>query len=73
MNIHWSGLASVLWIGMIAGVGLVALFAIGIRLLAAEPRAGRSGASRPAIAVAGACFAVCAAMAAFGIYLLLGH
>lgn len=41
MDIRWAGLGDVVLVGLIAGVGLVALFGFGIRLLgmAAETRA----------------------------------
>ena len=82
MNIHWSGLGNVLLVGLIAGVGLVALFGVGIRLLgqaaeADEPRTATGAATaagghaRVLTALAYLCFAVCAAVAAYGITLLL--
>lgn len=54
--------------GLIAGVGLVALFALGVRVLAAQPQRHRGAG---AVAGAAVCFAVCAALAAYGIFLLL--
>ena len=69
MNVDWGGLATVLGVGLIAGVGLVALFALGVRILATQP-AGHH--STGAVARAAACFAICAAFAAYGIFLLLG-
>jgi hypothetical protein len=68
VDVHWAGLGSVLLVGLIAGVGLVALFGFGVRLLAREPENGAATAARP---VAIACFAVCAVTGAYGIYLLL--
>jgi hypothetical protein len=68
MDIHWAGLGSVLLVGLIAGVGLVALFGFGVRLLASEPIGGAATVSR---SLAVACFVVCAGVGAYGIYLLL--
>jgi hypothetical protein len=46
LSIAWGGLFRVLWVGLIAGVGLVALFALGVRVLAARPRPGAVPAGR---------------------------
>jgi hypothetical protein len=79
MSIHWAGLADVLLVGLIAGVGLVALFGVGVRLLAQAATVARPGAGSPAgrtvalfRALAYACFALCTAIAIYGLTLLLG-
>ena len=46
-TIAWGGLFKVLWVGLIAGVGLVSLFALGVRVLAARPRPGAVAAGPP--------------------------
>jgi hypothetical protein len=80
VTINWTGLRDVAVVGLIAGVGLVALFAIGVRVLSTNaPRiapdttdAGAPHKPPPAaIAVASLCFLVCAAVAAYGLYLLI--
>jgi hypothetical protein len=68
MNVDWGGLGTVFGVGLIAGVGLLALFALGVRMLATQP-AGERGAG--AVAGAVACFAICAGLGAYGIFLLL--
>jgi hypothetical protein len=68
VNVDWHGLGEVLGVGLIAGVGLVALFAAGVRALATQPAGERQPA---AVATATACFVVCAAAAAYGIFLVL--
>ena len=68
MNVDWGGLATVLGVGLIAGVGLVALFALGLRFLATQPEGHRSPG---AVAGAAVCSAVCAGLASYGIFLLL--
>jgi hypothetical protein len=104
MSIAWGGLFKVLWVGLIAGVGLVSLFALGVRALAARPRPGpvstsptrvpldvgaagamasvrglppdratvvRERPARHAIVLSAGCFALCAAIALYGLYLLI--
>jgi hypothetical protein len=47
VDIHWEGLGNVLLVGLIAGVGLVALFAVGVRLLTqASPEMARIDGNR---------------------------
>ncbi len=69
MNINWFGLRDVLLVGLLAGVALAGVFAIGVRLLA-RPAGPGSGVG---LRTAGAslCFAVCAAGAAYGLILLI--
>jgi hypothetical protein len=69
MNINWFGLGDVLLVGLLAGVVLTGLFAIGVRLLASPAGPG----SAVGLRTAGVwlCFAVCAAGAAYGLSLLI--
>jgi hypothetical protein len=80
VTINWNGLGSVLLVGLIAGVGLVAVFAAGVRALSLNaPRIppDTTDAGYPhtpplvARVIAGACFLVCAAVGAYGLYLLI--
>jgi hypothetical protein len=74
MSVHWDGLRDVLVVSLVAGVGLVALFASGVRLLVQAtdvPGGGRTAARRALRIGAGACFALCAAIAVYGTILLL--
>jgi hypothetical protein len=66
VHIDWAGLGTVLWVGLVAGVGLVAVFAVGVRVLA-----GPAGRTTGNLAVATVCFTVCAVLAGVGIFLLL--
>ncbi|MFI9624057.1 hypothetical protein [Streptomyces sp. NPDC052042] len=76
MKIDWAALGSVFGVSLVVTVALVGLFTLGIIGLAKQPAAeggsGGSGASRPlARAGAYACFALCAAAVAYGIYLIV--
>jgi hypothetical protein len=62
MHIAWSELGQVLAVGLLAGVGAVALYAAGVRLLAGDVR-------RPVPAYT--CFALCGAAVLFGLYTLV--
>jgi hypothetical protein len=68
MNINWFGLRDVLLVGLLAGVVLTGVFAIGVRLLAGP--AGHGSTAGVRTAAASLCFAVCAAGAAYGLSLL---
>jgi hypothetical protein len=69
VDINWTGLADVLFVGLFAGVMLTGMFAVGVRLLAAQPGAQQSAGARTA--GAWLCFALCAAGAAYGLVLLI--
>jgi hypothetical protein len=80
VTVNWHGLGSVVLTGLIAGVGLVSLFAAGVRALSMNaPRIppDTTDAGYPhkpplvAWAIAGTCFLVCAAVGAYGLYLLI--
>jgi hypothetical protein len=81
----WIDLKS-LWeivvVGLLAGAGLPALFAVGMRALATPARGtaapdsdGLAGGSPAGIALAAACFLVVLAAIGFGIYIIVasGH
>jgi hypothetical protein len=77
--INLSALWRIVGIGLLAGAGLPAIFAVGVRALASGSEAatddvGReqvTGATRTRIAVAGLCFAVVLAASGYGIYLIV--
>lgn len=65
MHIPWTELGQVLVIGLLAGAGVVAVFAAGVTMLAG----GEGGVRRPVPAYA--CFALCGAAVLYGLYTLL--
>ncbi|MGW6743168.1 hypothetical protein ACWGDX_20995 [Streptomyces sp. NPDC055025] len=83
MALDWSGLGEVAVVSVGATVGVVLVFALGVRLLSRrhEPGgtspggAGPGGAGRRASVlartVAGLCFLTCAAAVAYGLYLIV--
>ncbi|MGW0628010.1 hypothetical protein [Streptomyces sp. NPDC002758] len=72
MKIDWSAIGSVFGVSLVATVGLVALFTLGVAGLSRRERAAAQGNSA-ALAVTGAyvCFAACAGAVAYGIYLIM--
>lgn len=62
-----AALVQVLLVGLTGGVGLVALYAVGLRALAAGQQEGRRGGT----AVAWVCFTVVVAGVVLGLYALL--
>ncbi|MEU5578178.1 hypothetical protein [Streptomyces huasconensis] len=76
MNIDWAALGSVFGVSLAVTVALVGLFTLGIIGLSKQETAAASG-SGPggsvALARTGAyaCFALCAAAVAYGIYLIV--
>ncbi|MFE9447458.1 hypothetical protein [Streptomyces sp. NPDC006739] len=71
MKIDWAAIGSVFGVSLVATVGLVALFTLGVAGLSRRERAATRGDSA-ALALTGAyvCFAGCAAAVAYGIYLI---
>ncbi|WIX79459.1 hypothetical protein QRX50_01180 [Amycolatopsis carbonis] len=71
MDIDWGALGTVFVVALVAAVVLTVLFAYGIRGLSARETAREQGGSGAA-AFTGSivCFAVCAAVVAYGIYLI---
>jgi hypothetical protein len=71
-------LLKIVLIGLAAGAGLPAIFAIGLRVLAPPHRGGEAAAAEatvttaPAnVAAASACFAIVLAAVGYGIYLIV--
>ncbi|MFF0746093.1 hypothetical protein ACFYVL_37435 [Streptomyces sp. NPDC004111] len=72
MNIDWAALGTVFGVSLVATVALVGLFTLGIVGLSKQESATASGGSAPlARTGAYACFALCAAAVAYGIYLIV--
>ena len=72
MGVKWSSLGEVAVVGFGITVGVVVVFALGVRALAARDHHRAAGGERTALTVgAGACFAVCAAAVAYGLYLII--
>ncbi|MFF7471285.1 hypothetical protein [Streptomyces sp. NPDC008092] len=72
MNIDWAAIGSVFGVSLVATVGLVALFTLGIKGLSARERAAAQGDSAVlAVTAAYLCFAACAAAVAWGIHLIV--
>ncbi|MFF9854118.1 hypothetical protein [Streptomyces litmocidini] len=72
MKIDWAALGSVFGVSLGATVALVALFTLGVIGLSKQERAVAQGGSA-ALARTGAyaCFALCLAAVAYGIYLIV--
>ncbi|MYZ40084.1 MULTISPECIES: hypothetical protein [unclassified Streptomyces] len=75
MNIDWAALGSVFGVSLVATVALVGLFTLGVVGLARQESAtGQGGGKGPAALArtgAYACFALCAAAVAYGIWLIV--
>ncbi|AWK08508.1 hypothetical protein SSP531S_27710 [Streptomyces spongiicola] len=72
MKIDWAALGSVFGVSLVVTVALVGLFTLGIAGLSKqEAAAARGGSAGLARTGAYACFALCAAAVAFGIYLIV--
>jgi NAD/NADP transhydrogenase beta subunit len=72
VQINWTALGEVLVVGLLIGVGVVALFAFGARGLSDHADARRSGrASVAGMATAVVSFALCVAVVGFGIYVIV--
>jgi hypothetical protein len=75
IEIQWSGLAKVAEVSLLFGVGIVAVFTLGVLGLsrAEAARSARSGsfARTTGFATAGIAFAACAAALGYGLYLLI--
>ncbi|MFF8385242.1 hypothetical protein [Streptomyces kanasensis] len=72
MDIDWAALGSVFGVGLVTTVSLVGLFTLGLVGLSRQEQAATQGGSA-ALARTGAyaCFALCAAAVAYGIYLIV--
>ncbi|MEV4195348.1 hypothetical protein [Streptomyces toxytricini] len=72
MKIDWAALGSVFGVSLFATVALVALFTLGmVGLSKHEAATDAGGGAALARTGAYACFALCAAAVAFGIYLIV--
>ncbi|MFJ6698456.1 hypothetical protein ACIQM4_20610 [Streptomyces sp. NPDC091272] len=72
MNIDWAALGTVFGVSLVATVGLVGLFTLGIVGLSKQEGATASGGSATVARTgAYACFALCAAAVAYGIFLIV--
>ncbi|MFF5443835.1 hypothetical protein [Streptomyces sp. NPDC012888] len=72
MKIDWAALGSVFGVSLSATVALVALFTLGmVGLSKHEAATDAGGAANLARTGAYACFALCAAAVAYGIYLIV--
>ncbi|GHA81606.1 hypothetical protein ACIQRS_23785 [Streptomyces termitum] len=72
MKIDWAALGSVFGVSLVATVALVGLFSLGIvGLTKQEAAEARGGSAVLARTGAYACFALCAAAVAYGIYLIV--
>lgn len=68
MDIDWAALGNVFGVSLLASIALVGVFTLGI--MGAGPRKDGGSASALARTGAYACYAVCAAAVAYGIYLI---
>jgi hypothetical protein len=87
--IDYRAIWEIVVVGLLAGAGLPALFAVGMRVLGtpAKGAVGAAGPARPArsdhlvggnpaaMAIAGLCFAICVGAVGYGIYIIVvsGH
>lgn len=77
MNIDWAALGQVFGVSLVVTVALVGVFTLGIVGTSTKPSAttatGTAAGSSGALARSGAyaCFALCAAAVAYGIYLIV--
>ncbi|MEW2526959.1 hypothetical protein [Streptomyces sp. NPDC047071] len=74
MKIDWAALGSVFGVSLVVTVALVGLFTLGIVGLTKQEQARTAGGGGAALAPrvgAYACFALCAAAVAYGIYLIV--
>ncbi|MGW1720472.1 hypothetical protein [Streptomyces sp. NPDC002156] len=72
MKIDWAALGSVFGVSLVITVAMVGVFTLGIVGLSMRERAATQGESA-GLAVTGAyaCFAACASVVAYGIYLIV--
>ncbi|MDQ2836117.1 MAG: hypothetical protein M3Y42_00185 [Actinomycetota bacterium] len=77
MNIDWTALLKVAAVSFAFGVGIVAVFSLGLLGLSQlpEPGAGEQSATAAAspgrLALAGSCFVLCAAAVLYGLWLIV--
>ncbi|MBD0709950.1 MULTISPECIES: hypothetical protein [unclassified Streptomyces] len=72
MKIDWAALGSVFGVSLVTTVALVGLFTLGVLGLSKQEQAAtRGGSAALARTGAYACFALCLAAVAYGIYLIV--
>ncbi|GHH73644.1 hypothetical protein GCM10018793_12630 [Streptomyces sulfonofaciens] len=72
MHIDWAALGSVFGVSLMVTVALVGLFALGIAGLSkGESATAQGGTAALAVTGAYACFALCTAAVAYGIWLIV--
>lgn len=72
MSIDWHALGEVFAVTLVATVGLVGLFTVGIVALTKHGSAGGGGGAAALARTGGyVCFAACAAAVSYGIYLIV--
>jgi hypothetical protein len=72
VKIDWAALGEVFGVSLVVVLGLVVLFSLGIRGLSFREAARTHGGSGTVgVAIASVCFAACAAVVVFGIYLIV--
>lgn len=72
MNLDWTALGEVAAVSLAVTVAAVAVFALGVLGMARHEGAGEEGGtSGLGFAQAGLCFLACAAVVAYGIYLIV--
>ncbi|WP_207945240.1 hypothetical protein [Actinomadura rubrisoli] len=72
MDIKWGSLGQVFVVGLGATVAVVVIFALGVLAVSARQAAQERGRSATVPAAAAAlCFAACAAIVVYGIYLIV--
>ncbi len=73
MNLDWTALGQVTAVSLAVTVAVVVVFALGVLGLARYEgaREGEGGTSGLGLAQAGLCFVACAAVVAYGIYLIV--
>ena len=72
ITIHWSGLLKVAEVSLAFGVGIVAVFALGVLGISRIETARASGGAKVGgYALAGAAFLACAGAVFYGLYLLI--
>ncbi|MEV6114712.1 hypothetical protein AB0L59_19885 [Streptomyces sp. NPDC052109] len=70
MHVDWSALGKVAGVSLGVTVAVVVVFTFGVLGLS-QAEDGRSGAAGTGRALAGLCFLACAAVVAYGIYLIV--
>jgi len=72
LDIHWAALFKVAGVSLAFGVGVVAVFAVGVLALSQVETAREGGRDpRTGYTLAGLAFLICAAAVAYGLYLII--